>query len=179
MNRWTIGMLLLLGLLSAVGGAPPALASERDPNAHWRVIAWEDATCDGIRADDEPLLGLRAVIRHAGPNGVIDWFDPEIDISGSLPGVGMLRFYWTAPGEPYFVSIRAADRPAGMEPAPFRQGDDPLRDNDLTRPLPGFDLWATPVVIAPDVPVFTGIDLGLCRRPMGTERTWFLPLIRD
>jgi hypothetical protein len=135
-------------------------------------LIWEDLNCDGMRQDGEPLLPrVRLTLRYAGENGIIDGDDPDIQYSESL--TGNYGFSMTRAGLANFLSIRGEHKPAGYVPAPFRVGDDPTRDNDMTVGLlPGTPLWATPVFIMPEVFPLTGIDIGLCKLP-----TVYLPLV--
>jgi hypothetical protein len=148
---------------------------------------WEDANCNGIREDGEPLLpNVTLFLRWAGSNGVIDGTDREIISSTST--TGRYTFDLAGAGEPYFIALRAEGspegRPAGFFPAPFRQGADRTRDNDLTMPLNGTSLWATQVFVMPaDGSVVEGIDIGLCREgttpnPQGPAFQIFVPLIQ-
>jgi hypothetical protein len=142
---------------------------------------WSDANCDGVRQESEALLpNTRLTLRWAGANGQIDANDRDIEQSQSL--TGSYAFSLAAAGEVYFVSIREEDKPAGMKPAPFRQGGDTTRDSDLTMPLAGTTLWATPAFSMPaDGSPVTGIDLGLCSanatNPNLTNKL-YLPLLR-
>jgi hypothetical protein len=142
-------------------------------------VVWTDANCDGIRQDDEELLpGVTVTLRWAGENGVIDATDP--DIQQVTPNAGRYGFIWAGRGYAYFLSIRFPDRPAGMTPAPFRQGNDPTRDNDMTIGLlPGTSLWATPVFTIPtdEDAVVRDIDIGLCRVTYNPAHTRYLPLV--
>jgi len=68
---------------------------------------------------------------------------------------------------------------ARRDGARARQGDDPSRDNDLTLPLAGTSLWATPVFTMPaDGSLVTGLDLGLCAVTFDPQYTVRLPLVR-
>lgn len=170
-----LAAILTLTLTSLTLGAPedPELAQ-----SSYKIVGviWEDTSCDGIRQDDEPLLpNVRITLRHAGDNGVIDGTD--YDIQESAPLYGDYKFTRTAPGIANFISIRSEYKPAGYVPAPFRQGDDPTRDNDLTVGLlPGTTLWATPVFVMPlDGSQMTGIDIGLCKLVL--DEVVYLPLV--
>ena len=125
-------------------------------------FVWTDANCDGIRQDSEALRPhARLTLRWAGSNGVIDATDREIQQSASLTGEYLFTYPYA--GEPYFISFRSEDKPVATMPAPYRQGGDPTRDNDLTTPLAGTSLWATEVFTIPaDGSPTTGIDIGLC-----------------
>ncbi len=174
-TRITLAVLTSLLALSTIVVTRPAAAQSGD---RIRTFVWADTNCDGIRQDSEALLpNLRLTLRWAGSNGVIDGTDRDIEESGSLTGA--YAFTVAGAGEPYFVSFRSEDKPAGMAPAPFRQGDDPSRDNDLTLPLAGTSLWATPVFTMPtDGSLVTGLDLGLCAVTFDPQYTVRLPLVR-
>lgn len=141
-------------------------------------VVWTDADCDGIRQDGEALLpNARLTLRWAGTNRVIDATDRDIEQSTSLTGA--YAFSIPAAGEPYFISFRSEDKPARTTPAPFRQGGDQTRDNDLTMPLAGTSLWATPVFTMPiDGSPVTGLDIGLCAIQFDPTNTLYLPLAR-
>ncbi|NNJ12201.1 hypothetical protein EKD04_017870 [Chloroflexales bacterium ZM16-3] len=149
--------------VSAIGQGDPRLY----------VVAWKDANCDGIRQDGEPELpNMTLTLRWAGANGTIDATDNDVEEMGSLTGT--YPFWLPGAGEPYFISFRSEDKPQGMYLAPFRAGDDPTRDNDMTMPLAGTTLWATPVFTMPlDGSVVTGQDIGLCKYPYAVS----LPLV--
>ncbi|MFV9507607.1 MAG: SdrD B-like domain-containing protein [Oscillochloridaceae bacterium umkhey_bin13] len=140
-------------------------------------VVWTDTNCDGIRQDDEPLKPhVRMMLRWAGGNGVIDATDREIEDGGSAAS-GQYAFTLAGAGEPYFISIRTADRPLGFTLSPFQQGGDPTRDSDMRDDLlPGTTLWATPVFVMPeDGSQITGVDIGLC--PLSMNNQVFIPLV--
>lgn len=170
-----ISTLIAAGLLIALTAAAPA-----DAQSSFRItgVTWEDTNCDGIRQDGEPLLpNMRLTLRWAGSNGIIDGTDRDIEQSGSL--TGEYSFTLAGAGEPYFVSFRSEDKPAGHTLAPFQQGDDRTRDNDMTTGLlPGTSLWATPVFTMPlDGSRVTGYDIGLCKVVFDPAATVYLPLV--
>ncbi|WP_322489373.1 SdrD B-like domain-containing protein [Chloroflexus sp.] len=173
--RITLAILTALILGAAVSFIQPTAAQSSD---RIRTVVWNDANCDGVRQDSEALIpNLTLTLRWAGANGTIDATDRDIEQAGSL--VGQYAFTLAAAGEPYFISFRNEDKPAGMVPAPFRQGSDPARDNDLTMPLTGTSLWATPVFTMPaDGAMVTGIDLGLCTPTFDPANTVYLPSLR-
>jgi hypothetical protein len=165
--------LFVLLSLTLIAGLPPAAAQSSD-----RIVGvvWEDTNCDGIHQETEPLLPyVRLTLRYAGANGEIDGTDPDIQSMESL--TGNYFFTYGAAKEPYFLSIRSEHKPAGYVPAPFRQGADPTRDNDLTVGLlPGTTLWATPVFVMPfDGSQVTDIDIGLCKLVL--DEVVYLPLV--
>lgn len=172
-TRSTIAAITACIALVAVLTFQPAIAQSSN-----RIVGvvWADANCDGIRQDGEALLpNTRLTLRWAGSNGMIDSTDREIEQTGAVTGA--YAFSEAVAGEPYFIAFRSEDKPAGMTPAPFRQGTDPARDNDLTMPLAGTSLWATPVFTMPaDGTVVTGYDIGLCAVAY-TNRV-ALPLVR-
>lgn len=141
-------------------------------------VVWTDANCDGIQQDSEALLpNARLTLRWAGSNGVIDGTDRDIEQGGGPTGA--YAFTDAGAGEPYFIAFRSEDKPAAMKPAPFHQGDDPTRDNDLTMPLAGTSLWATPVFTMPaDGAIVTGLDIGLCAIQFDPAKTVYLPAVR-
>lgn len=141
-------------------------------------VVWTDANCDGMRQDSEVLLpNARLTLRWAGSNGVIDGTDRDIEQGGGPTGA--YAFTDAGSGEPYFISFRSEDKPTGMKPAPFRQGSDPTRDNDLTMPLAGTSLWATPVfTMSADGAMVTGLDIGLCAIQFDPAKTVYLPAVR-
>jgi hypothetical protein len=140
-------------------------------------VVWTDSNCDGVRQDGEALLPhARLTLRWAGTNGTIDGTDPDIEQSESL--TGQYVFTLGAAGEPYFIAFRSEDKPAHTRPAPFRQGSDPTHDNDLTMPLAGTSLWATPVFTLPAAgSVMTGQDIGLCVVQFDPANTVYLPAV--
>lgn len=168
----------LATLIAVIGAAAlaahtPAAAQSGD---RIQTLVWNDANCDGMRQDDEALIpNLTVTLRWAGANGTIDGTDREIEQAGST--VGQYTFSLPAAGEPYFIAFRSADKPVGMAPAPFRQGADATRDSDLTTPLEGTDLWATPVFTMPAAAApMTGQDIGLCAT-FDPANTVYLPLL--
>lgn len=174
-TRIALAALAALVLAATVITAQPAAAQ-----LSFRItgVVWTDTNCDGIRQDSESLLpNARLTLRWAGSNGVIDGTDRDIEQGGGPTGA--YAFTNAGAGEPYFISFRSEDKPAGMKPAPFRQGGDPTRDNDLTMPLAGTSLWATPVFTMPaDGSMVTGLDIGLCAVTFDPANTLYLPLLR-
>ena len=173
-TRIALAVFTTLIVLAAAGVSPTAAQSDNRITG----VVWADTTCDGVRQESEALLpNLRLTLRWAGSNGVIDGTDRDIEQFQSRTGA--YRFTLAGAGEPYFVSFRSEDKPAAMVPAPFRQGDDPSRDNDLTLPLAGTSLWATPAFTMPaDGSLVTGLDLGLCAVTFDPQYTVRLPLVR-
>lgn len=171
-----ITLIVLTALTLGVAGfTQPAAAQSSD---RIRTVVWNDANCDGTRQEGEALMpNLTLTLRWAGANGSIDATDRDIEQAGSL--VGEYAFTLAGAGEPYFISFRSEDKPAGMVPAPFRQGSDPTRDSDLTMPLAGTSLWATPVFTMPaDGSMVTGLDIGLCAVQLDPANTVYLPAVR-
>lgn len=171
----SVALTALAAVIIAAALAPMPAAAQFDDRI--RGVVWTDANCDGIRQDSEALLpNVRLTVRWAGSNGVIDGTDRDIEQSGSL--TGEYAFSIPTAGDSYFISFRSEDKPAGMKPAPFRQGGDPARDNDLTTPLAGTSLWATPVFTMPaDGSMVTGLDIGLCAVQYDPANTVRLPLV--
>jgi len=177
MTRIALTSLAALVLITSTIIARPTAAQ-----SSFRITGavWSDANCDGVRQDSEALLpNLRLTLRWAGTNATIDAGDRDIQQDQSL--TGLYAFTLPAAGETYFISFREEDKPTSMRPAPFRQGGDASRDNDLTMPLAGTTLWATPAFTMPaDGSPVTGIDLGLCNGTSNPNLTnkLFLPLLR-
>lgn len=174
-TRIALAALAALVLAATAITAQPAAAQ-----LSFRItgFVWKDANCDGIRQESEALLpNARLTVRWAGSNGVIDGTDRDIEQTDAI--TGEYAFSIPVAGEPYFISFRSEDKPAGMKPAPFRQGSDPTRDNDLTMPLAGTSLWATPVFTMPaDGSIVTGLDIGLCAVTFDPANTVYLPAVR-
>lgn len=175
-TRITFITLATLVLLASAALASGALGSQGDTSI--TGVVWTDTTCDGIRQNTESLLpNARLTLRWAGANGTIDGTDRDIEQSESL--TGQYAFTLGAAGEAYFIAFRSEDKPAHMTPAPFRQGGDATRDNDLTMPLAGTTLWATPVFTMPtDGSVVTGQDIGLCAVQFNPTNTRYLPVVK-
>lgn len=173
--RIALAALAALVLAATVITAQPAAAQL---SIRITGVVWTDTNCDGIRQDSESLRPhVRLTLRWAGSNRVIDGTDRDIEQWESLTGA--YAFSIPAAGETYFISIRSEDKPARTTPAPFRQGGDPTRDNDLTMPLAGTQLWATPVFTMPDDgSMVTGLDIGLCAVQFDPANTLHLPLVR-
>lgn len=176
LTRTTLATLVALALLAAgFAVARPATAQ-----LSFRItgVIWTDTNCDGIRQDGEALLpNARLTLRWAGTNGTIDGTDRDIEQTDAI--TGEYAFSIPAAGDSYFISFRSEDKPAGMKPAPFRQGSDATRDNDLTMPLAGTSLWATPVFTMPaDGSVVVGLDIGLCAIQFDPAKTVYLPAVR-
>ncbi|PDW02595.1 hypothetical protein [Candidatus Viridilinea mediisalina] len=174
----TLLALLLLLALSLVVLMPPAVEAQHYDDRIWGVV-WHDLNCDGIRQDDEPTLThVPLFLYYAGPDGEVHRQAPDIQTAYSSSFDGTYGFTLGGWGRAYFIGIPNWERPEGFYPAPFRQGDDPTRDNDLTVGLmPGSDMWTTPVFWMPpweDQHVVTGIDIGLCSIE---TQTVYLPLV--
>lgn len=181
--RMTRAALAALATLAALALLTADFAATRPAAAQmsFRItgVIWTDANCDGIRQESESLLpNTRLTLRWAGTNGAIDGTDRDIEQGGGP--TGEYAFSIPAAGESYFISFRSEDKPAAMTPAPFRQGSDPTRDNDMTTGLlPGTSLWATPVFTMPaDGSMVTGLDIGLCAVTFDPANTVHLPLLR-
>jgi hypothetical protein len=168
-----LSTLFALLSLTLLAGLAPAEAQSSDKIVG---VIWEDTNCDGIHQDTEPLMpNVTITLRYAGENGEIDGTD--YDIQSWTPSDATYRFSWAGAEEPYFISIRGEHKPAGYVPAPFRQGDDRTRDNDMTVGLlPGTSLWATPVFWMPaDGSQVTDLDIGLCKLVL--DKVAYLPLV--
>lgn len=171
MKSFVTALVLLFTLL--LHAVPSAAAR---PEYTLKGYFWEDANCDGVRQDDEPLhKGTEVYLFAAGEDGVVHTADDQVLDIGGMGG----EFWFTNGGAEdldYRITILAKDHPAGFVPAPYQAGADRSRDNDLTRPLADFpNYWSTNGFQMSATETITGVDIGLCRVQY-TSRT-FLPLL--
>lgn len=179
-----------LFILFILAGLLPTLAPAHAQQRTVLSLLWEDVDCNGLRDPAEPgIAAVQVALLQQGNDRLVYTADDRLleytigNMGTAEYPRGHLQFTRGLPGLPedYYLAIFNADQPAGYRPAPFRSGNDPALDNDLTMPLAGSPLWATaPFRLDPAGPV-TEIALGLCRehRPpaIDDEQRLFAPLI--
>jgi hypothetical protein len=165
MHRLFLIVALILPTLTFADEGTPLIGPEQTSNRVQGYL-WNDANCDGIRAEQEgPMtdnpIGYQAMsLFYVGNDGTpFTSDDSEVATTGTTNGFPTYSFRNGGGGNSYYIAIRPSQRPTGFMPTRWQQGNDPERDNDLMIWPDG--AWATEAFVIAGQLV-TGIDIGLC-----------------